>query len=167
MASVSELRADDIPQLQAFIVEAWQLAGPSMLGWTGATDENIREIASESFLRELVANPRLRVFVSRIDDDIVGFCATRRLDTETVELAGLVVRQNCLGKGVGSGLFEEAKKAAVASGFAAMIVKTESTNKRALLFYAGKGFVEQGQLVEKLDNAKVSLSVLKLELKEM
>ena len=101
----------------------------------------------------------MRVFVSRIDEGIVGFCATRRLDTETVELAGMIVRQHCLGKGVGSSLFEEAKKAAVASGFAAMIVKTESANKRALLFYAGKGFVEQGQVVEELNNAKVNLSV--------
>ena len=65
MASVSELAASDIPQPKSFVLEGWRLAGPSALGWTGADDENIKEIASESYLQAFVGNPNLRIFVSK------------------------------------------------------------------------------------------------------
>jgi len=64
-ASVSKLVADDIPRLGLFVLDAWRLAGPSALGWTGATDENIEEIASESFLQRFIGNPNLKAFISK------------------------------------------------------------------------------------------------------
>jgi len=134
MAIVSELSVSDIPQLKSFVLEAWRLAGSSALGWTGATDENITEIASESFLRGLIGNPNLKVFISKISEEVVGFCAIRKIDDQSLELAGIIVREDQTGKGIGNDLLEIAKKEAEESGFNTILVKTESTNKRAFVF---------------------------------
>ena len=60
-------------------VLSWRLAGPSAFGWTGATDESRGEISSEDFLKELVENHNVRVYVNRIGKDIVGFCVFRKM----------------------------------------------------------------------------------------
>jgi ribosomal protein S18 acetylase RimI-like enzyme len=166
MAPVSELVESDIRQLKSFVLEAWRLAGSSALGWTGATDGNIAEIASDSFLRGLVHNPHLKVFVSKIGENIVGFCAIREIDDTSLELAGIVVRQDQVGKGIGTDLFQRARSEAIDSGFTTMVVKTESNNERALAFYRSKGFVEQERVVEEVNGAKVNLTVLRLNLRE-
>jgi ribosomal protein S18 acetylase RimI-like enzyme len=164
MVPVSELRVVDIPYLRSFVLDAWRLAGSSALGWTGATDENIAEIASESFLKGLIGNSDLRVFIGKQGECIVGFCAIRKVDYQSVELAGIIVRQDLLGKGIGNDLFRRAREEAVELGFKVMVVKTESTNERALSFYESKGFVKQGQIVEELSGAKMNLTVLHLNL---
>lgn len=166
MALVSELHASDIPLLKSFVLEAWRLAGSSALGWTGATDENIAEIASDSFLRGLIGNPNLKVFISKIGEEVVGFCAIRKIDCQSLELAGIIVREDQTGKGIGNQLLENAKKEAAESGFTTMLVKTEPTNKRALSFYRSKGFTEQEQVLEKLNGTEVNLTVLKLNLRK-
>ena len=165
MASVSELVLDDIPRLGLFVLEAWRLAGPSALGWTGATDENIREIASENFLQRFIGNPNLKVFISKKGEEVVGFCAVRKIDDRKVELAGIIVRQDQQGHGIGTDLFEIARKEAVRSRFTTMIVKTESANDKALHFYRSKGFAEEERTVEEIDGAKVNLTVLGLNLR--
>lgn len=141
------------------------MVGPSALGWTGATDENIKEIASDSFLHELVNNPNVKVFVGKTGDKVIGFCALRKIDGQTIELAGIIVHQDQQGKGIGSNLFKSAKQKAVELGFTTMIVKTESTNQWALSFYKTKKFMEQKQIVEELNNTKTNLSILKLDLR--
>ncbi len=47
-----------------------------------------------------------------------------------------------------------------------MLVKTESTNEGALLFYKEKGFLEEGKTAEELNNENVELTVLKLFLRK-
>ena len=161
---VSLLHASDIPLLKSFVLEAWRLAGSSTLGWTGATDENITEIASENFLLGLIGNPNLKVFISKIGEEVVGFCAIRKIDCQLLELAGIIVREDQIGKGIGNDLLKMAMKEAVKSGFTTMLVKTESTNKRALSFYKSKGFVEQERVLEKLNGIEVNLTILKIYL---
>ncbi len=63
-------------------------------------------------------------------------------------------------------MFEVARKMAVESGFATMLVKTEATNERALRCYKEKGFREDGKIVEESNNEKVDLTVLKLSLRK-
>lgn len=167
MATVSELVVSDIPQVRSFILEAWRLAGPSALGWTGANDENINEIASETFLQGFIGNPHMKVFIGKLGENVVGFCALRKIDDRLIELAGVIVRQDQLGKGIGTDLFEVARKEAVAAGFTTMLVKTEPANDRALSFYRGKGFVDEEQAVEEISGTKVNLTVLKLNLHKM
>ncbi len=164
MALVSEFTENDIQQVKSFILEAWRSAGASALGWTGATDENIKEIASEGYLQRFVQNPNLKVFISRVGRDVVGFCAIRKMTAHSVELAGIIVRQDFVGKGIGSGLFEAAKTEAVKSGFNTMIVKTEPKNGRALSFYRGKGFSQEGQVTEKVSGVDTDLTLLRLNL---
>jgi ribosomal protein S18 acetylase RimI-like enzyme len=166
MALVSELHVSDIPLVKSFILRAWRLAGSSALGWAGATEENITEIASESFLQGLIGDPNLKVFISKIGEEVVGFCAIRKMDSKLLELAGIIVREDQTGKGIGNNLLEMAKKEAVKLGFTTMSVKTEAINKRALSFYIRKGFVEQEQVVEKLNGIEVNLAVLKLDLRK-
>jgi ribosomal protein S18 acetylase RimI-like enzyme len=166
MANVSELAVSDVPQLRSFVLEAWRLAGPSALGWTGANDENIQEIASESFLQGFIGNPNLKVFIGKTGEKVVGFCVVRKINNRSLEIAGIIVRQDQLGKGIGTDLFEIARKEAVKSGYTMMIVKTESNNNRALSFYRSKGFVEDEQVEEEISGTKVSLTVLKLNLLE-
>lgn len=166
MVIVSELAAGDIPQLRLFVLEAWRLAGPSALGWTGATDENIAEIASESSLQRFIGNVNLSVFIGKARETVVGFCALRKIDDCSVELAGIIVRQDQVGKGIGTGLFEMAKKEAVRSGFTTMLVKTESNNYKALRFYRSKGFAGEDEVVEEINRNKVNLTVLKLNLEK-
>jgi ribosomal protein S18 acetylase RimI-like enzyme len=161
---VSALHASDIPLLKSFVLEAWRLAGSTALGWTGATDENITEIASESFLLGLIGNPNLKVFISKIGEEVIGFCAIRKIDSQLLELAGIIVREDQTSKGIGNDLLKMAKKEAEKSGFTTMLVKTESTNKRALSFYRSKGFIEQEQVLEKLNGTEVNLTILKINL---
>jgi ribosomal protein S18 acetylase RimI-like enzyme len=165
MAPVSELVVSDIPQVRSFVLEAWRLAGPDALGWTGANDDNVQEIASESFLHGFIGKPDLRVFISKTRGKVVGFCAVRKINDRSVELAGIIVRQDQLGKGVGTELFERAREEAVKSGFTTMRVKTESTNDRARSFYRSKGFAEEEQIAEEIRGTKVNLAVLKLNLR--
>lgn len=40
---VRPARPNDVPKLSAFLIEAWKEAGPGALGFTGATEEAIRE----------------------------------------------------------------------------------------------------------------------------
>lgn len=140
------------------------MAGSSALGWTGATEENINEIASEAFLHGFVGNPNLTVFLSKEEKEVVGFCAVRKIDDSSVELAGIIVRQDMLGKGIGTMLFEAAKKEATTTGFAVMLVKTEANNERALSFYRSKGFVQQEQVLEEVSGTKVNLTILRLKI---
>ncbi len=164
MTSVPEFCENDISNLKSFILDAWRLAGPSGLGWTGATDENIGEIASDSFLKGLFEDPHVRLFICKKEQQMVGFCAIRRINAKSVELTGIIVRQNHLGKGIGSELFKFAKKVAVESGFATMLVKTESNNLKALHFYSQMGFVVKERVFEVMNDEKVSLTILRLKL---
>jgi len=112
MSQTEKLRSCNVSLLKAFILEAWQLAGPSALGWACATEKNIKEIASDSFLCKLVDDQNLRVFIARAGDKVIGFCALRRMDSQTSELAGIIVHQDHQGKGVGSSLFKVVKQEA-------------------------------------------------------
>lgn len=63
-------------------------------------------------------------------------------------------------------MFKKAKMVAVQAEFRMMLVKTESANKKALLFYDNKEFVKQKQVIEEMNNQKIGLIILKLGLKE-
>lgn len=161
---VTEFKRSDIPLLRSFFMEEWRLAGSSALGWTGATDENIAEVSSESFLLGLIGNLDLKVFICKIGKEVVGFCAIRTVERKSLELAGIIVREDQTGKGIGNSLIRIAKKEAVKSGFTTMLVKTEPINERALSFYRSVGFVEQERAIEKLNGIEVSLTVLRVSL---
>jgi len=161
---VAQATLDDVQALQAFFWEAWKIAGPSGLGWTGATEGVLKEITAKEALEATIIQPHSRLFVARKEGKIVGFCATRRFDDKTVELAGIMVLEMMLGRGIGGRLFEEARSAALRDGFRYMFVKTEANNERAILFYKKKGFVVVREKDEDIQGKEVRLVELTLTL---
>ena len=159
-----EPNPDQIRALGKFVRDAWKRAGPQALGWTGATEDTIHEISSEEYLMGLVSDSKLKFFVSEENGEITGFAANRVQDASTIELAGIIVRDDLLGKGIGSLLISKCIDSAEDAGFARIVVKTEASNGRAISFYLKKGFVRLGNVIETVDNSKVDLAMLRLTL---
>lgn len=146
------------------MLDAWEKAGPRALGWTGATEDTIHEISSAEYLKGLVSDPKLKFYVSEDNGEITGFASTKVQDGSTMELAGIIVRDDLLGKGIGSLLISKCIDSARDAGFASMVIKTEASNERAISFYMKRGFVRIGNVVEIVGNSKVELVMLRLVL---
>lgn len=154
----------DVEAIGAFIIEAWGQAGPGALGWTGATDGNIREIASREFLETLLERADARVFLALAGDRVVGFASTERVDEEVVELSGIIVLEELKGRGVGGSLLEAAAEVAGEDGYAEMTVRTEPYNERAIAFYTAKGFKPESTRVIIVEGREVEVVELSLGL---
>jgi ribosomal protein S18 acetylase RimI-like enzyme len=146
------------------VLDAWKRAGPQALGWAGATEDTIHEISSEEHLKGLVSDPKLKFYVSEENGEITGFAVNRVQDGSTMELAGIIVRDDLLGKGIGSLLISKCIDSARDAGFASLVVKTEASNERAISFYMKRGFVRIGNAVETVENSNVELAMLRLVL---
>lgn len=151
---------DDIQILSAFILEAWREAGPGALGFTGATDEVIHELASEPLLRAKLTDPALRILIAEEAGRVVGFASIKRVDSGAAELSGLIVLQSLVGKGVGTELLRIAEKFAATEGYDKVMVKTEVFNDKAIAFYRKLGFVETTEIEEDVEGTPVRLMVL-------
>ena len=162
---VRPARLNDARGLSAFLIEAWKEAGPGALGFAGATEEAIREIASEEFLRKRLAAPAVQIVVAEEGMRIIGFSSLRRTGRDEAELSGMVVLERATGKGVGTRLLRKSVEGARRRGLTSIRVKTETSNSRAIGFYKKAGFVESGKAVEKVGRARVELRVLVKRLK--
>jgi len=161
---VAEAVTDDAPALADFLLRAWRAAGPDGLGFAGATDEIIAEIATPASLAARIGRDGRRMFVARSRDRVVGFAATRSLDTEEVELSGIVVGPESTGRGVGTRLITLALTRARSDGYRRMIVRTEPSNGPAIGFYQGRGFRARGSAVERVGETDVPLVELVTDL---
>jgi ribosomal protein S18 acetylase RimI-like enzyme len=155
----------DVPRLSTFLREAWKEAGPDALGWTGATDSTIQEIASDAFLTALLTRPGTRILVAEDANDIIGLAVLRRLESTLNELAGIVLRESRTGKGVGGSLLEAILERSQADGVEEVVVHTETSNGRALEFYQRHGFVVEGHRQEEIGGTKVDLATLRRKLR--
>ncbi len=154
---VSEADVSDVPEVAEFFWSAWRAAGPGAPGWAGADETAIAELTAPGVLAERIGGPGRWMFLGWDDERVVGFSALRSLDEDSVELAGIVVMGDRLGRGVGSLLLDAAVEAAAASGFRRVLVRTEVTNERALAFYRRHGFGDDRPVVEDVDGARVEL----------
>ena len=159
--TVREATASDVPSLEEFILAAWKESGPTAWGWTGATEESIRELASEGYLRRLLSNPNVKIILAKDGGHITGFAANRTVDATTVELAGIIVSERLTGMGIGTALMKASIERASKAGFEEMTVKTETFNSRAIGFYGAKGFHRVGLEGEVVGGKTVELVVLK------
>ena len=151
----------DVGKLGSFLQEAWKEAGSGALGFTGATEDTIREIASEEFLRKRLTDPDVALYIAEEEGGrVVGFAATRRVNETTLELSGLIVLQTQAGRGIGTRLAEKAASDARLAGYRRLIVKTETGNQPALKFYKKLGLSETGTEEESVEGTKVSVVVL-------
>ncbi|MFQ5517557.1 MAG: hypothetical protein ACE5E8_08270, partial [Acidimicrobiia bacterium] len=86
LLQVNRATPGDVDKVAAFLGEAWEAAGPDAPGFAGATDEIIAELARpEAILQRIKSHTMLLAWWG---DRVVGFAADRRVDAETVELAG-------------------------------------------------------------------------------
>ncbi len=161
---VREAEQKDVDGLIEFLHKAWREAGPGALGWTGATDETMRHIASRGFLSNLLSRDDARVFIAVNEGEAVGFSTNRRIGDELVELSGIIVLESMTGVGIGGRLLEHSIEAARDDKYTKMAVKTESFNERAINFYLRNGFRRMATVEEEVEGSKVELVELVLTL---
>ena len=150
----------DVEKLRAFFLQAWSETGPGSLGFAGATDQTINQIASEEFLKERLANPNVNIYKVEDRERVLGVAATRKIDENTVELSGIIVLESATEKGIGTQLFAKVIYSAREVGFHKIIVKTEIVNKRAIAFYKKMGLAEVGKATENVEGTNVDVVVL-------
>jgi ribosomal protein S18 acetylase RimI-like enzyme len=150
----------DVQKLIAFFLQAWKEAGPRALGFTGATEETINEIASEQFLKERLSSRDVNMFIVEDKGRILGFAATRKIDEDAIELSGIIVLESATRKGIGTDLFEKVVSSARHDGFCKIVVETEVLNQRAISFYKKRGLSEVGKSRENVEGTSVDLVVL-------
>ena len=158
--TIRRATANDNRDLGLFFEEAWKGAGPNALGFTGATEESIREIASEGFLGRILSTPSRPIFVAEEGKRIVGFSSLREVDRFVIELSGIVVLEEYSGRGVGSSLFGKSSEFSLKAGYRKIMVKTEVFNERAIVFYKKLGFLETERTTEVVNGQQVSLLTL-------
>jgi len=154
-------RKTDAKALGVFLIRAWREAGPGALGFTGATEDTIREISSAYFLVQRIGNPKIRMMVAIVAGDIVGFASIRAESPKTAELSGIVVLQSASGSGIGTRLIQRTLRLAAGLGFKTMTVRTEVFNERAIGFYKRNGFTESARATEKVGRMTVPVQVLR------
>jgi ribosomal protein S18 acetylase RimI-like enzyme len=155
IAEVREATPTDADALAVFLMEAWREAGPDSPGFAGSTAEVMAEIATPAALRARIGTRGRRMFIATDGVAVVGFAATRSLDADTDELAGIIVARPAAGRGIGTELVGAATEAAVADGHARMVVRTERTNAAAIAFYRARGFSPVGDAVETVGSLEV------------
>lgn len=166
-SEVVEARPEDWQAVGRFFTEAWRLAGPGALGWIGASDQVVAEMTTKEALLEMLTRPNTRTLIARDRQRVVGLASIKKIDDRTAELSGVVVRQDHIGRGIGSKLLEKARSTAVADGFRTMTVSTEVNNERAIRFYTSKGFHIAEEKEQDVLGNKVKLLKLILVLKKI
>ncbi len=163
--SVTEATDAEVDAFATFFWEAWRQAGPDAPGFVGASDQVIADLTTAEAFAERIGGPERRMFLAWEDERVVGFAATKRVDADTVELAGVIVIQAMSGRGAGTSLVEAAVGAASAEGYRSMIVRTETVNDRAKAFYEARNFAVKGSDFEYVEGATVEVWELTRDLR--
>jgi len=162
---VRPARINDAIPLGAFFIKSWKEAGPRALGFTGATEEAIKEIASEDFLVKRLTSPNMKLVVAERGRQILGFASVRRTAEGVGELSGIVVLESETGRGLGTRLVKKAFDAAARLRLGRLVVKTEAFNTRAISFYEKNGFTRKAKVIDKVGRTKVPTQVLEKRLR--
>ena len=161
MIAIVEPSGADVPHLSSFLRKAWAEAGPGSLGWVGASDVAVEELASESFLTALLAREDTRVLAAVAAGEVIGLAVLRRTNATSMELAGLILLESRTGQGVGRALLSATLERARSEGATDVVVRTETANDRALRFYQRCGFVIESRGLEEVEGIRVSLATLR------
>ena len=164
MLVVRAARKGDAVPLGVFFLQSWKEAGPDALGFTGANQEAIKEIASKEFLTSRLSSPNTKIVIAERQGEILGFASVRGMGRGEAELSGVVVLEGESGHGIATRLVRKACDAAVRVGSTTLKVKTEVFNTRAIEFYKKNGFVEVKKTTEKVGRRRIPLMVLQREL---
>lgn len=156
--------AADVDSFAEFLNEVWAAAGADAPGFAGVTDDIMTELTAHDAMLARIEDPERDIILAKERDRVVGFAATRFMTDEAVELAGLIVSPSAEGRGVGKALVEQARRRAVSDGHSIMIVRTETSNERALGFYRRRGFTPVRTTVEDVDGKAVDVWELEARL---
>jgi ribosomal protein S18 acetylase RimI-like enzyme len=157
---IREASEADVPAISSFFLEMWRQSGPEAPGFAGATEEVIAEIAAPEAIRARIGGPSRRMFLAYLADSVVGFAATRTVGDQSIELAGVVVLDAMIGRGIGTPLVAAAVESARGHGFSLMTVSTETENERALRFYRARGFEVTGKSITTVEDTEVPVTDL-------
>ncbi len=157
-----EATESHIPAIAAFFREAWTMTGPDAPGWAGADDDVIEYLTRADTLRERIGGPQRRMFLAVADQRVVAFAATRWSGEGPAEVAGIVVLQEMVGRGIGTPLLQMAIERLRADGAASVFVRTEVDNERALGFYRARGFGDERTLTEVVEGTEVRVTELRM-----
>lgn len=157
-----EATTEDAADVADLLRRLWAAAGPNALGYSGATDTVMEDLAKREAIIERLGGPDRRIFLSGEEDGWLGFAATRRLDQTQCELAGILVTEEATGRGVGRALMAAVAASARRDGFEVLVVRTEVDNERAIAFYRSTGFMDVGRDVEDVDGTHVPVVELRL-----
>lgn len=155
--AVREATTPDALAFAEFFVTAWREAGPDAPGFEGATEEAIAELTTPDAFEARIGGPTRRMFLAWEADRVVGFASTGRISDEAVELSGIIVLRCVAGQGIGTALVEAAMATSSRDGYSEMVVKTETTNSRAQVFYQDRGFDVVGVETEYVDDIPVEV----------
>jgi ribosomal protein S18 acetylase RimI-like enzyme len=165
MIRLAEASSDDIEAVAGFFWSAWEMAGPDAPGWAGAAREVIEELTAPEVLAARIDGPQRRMFLAWDGDEVVGFAATRLTGADEAELAGIVVREDRTGEGIGGPLLKAACAAMEAGGIGRVTVETEADNERAIGFYRRYGFEIEGETVRDVEGTPIRLCALATRLR--
>lgn len=157
-------RINDAALLGAFFMQSWREVGPEALGFAGATEEAINEIASEDFLTRRLSSPNTKIVVAERSGQILGFASIRKTSQGVGELSGIVVLESETGRGLGTRLVRKALDVAAKLGLGRLVVKTEAFDARAIGFYEKNGFTRTAKVTEKVGRTEVPIQVLEKRL---
>jgi ribosomal protein S18 acetylase RimI-like enzyme len=153
--TIAEAGPSDADDISRFLWAAWHEAGAEALGWTGASEEVMKDLTRRDAILDRLGGPTRRMFIARTPDGIVGLAATRHGEGDEGELAGVIVLQGMVGRGIGTPLVELAVAALASDGCSRVVVTTEQANDRALRFYRSRGFEEVSRRAEEVEGAVV------------
>ena len=96
-------------------------------------------VSRETLMRELSPTPGCFSIAAVVDDRIVGLSSYCRTGAETAEL-GLLVSDECQGKGIGTGLTARIVRAANEDGISALEAMVDWNNMRMIRLVRNLGF---------------------------
>jgi ribosomal protein S18 acetylase RimI-like enzyme len=122
-------------------VASWQTAYRGIISDAELDSLSVPERAGQ--WRERLA-AGVEVVVALRDEQVVGFCALRRVAGEPVEIGALYLDPALLRRGIGSRLMEEMLTRLRAAHESEVTLWVLTGNARARAFYARHGFVATG-----------------------
>jgi putative acetyltransferase len=137
MPSTLEIRVDD-------------LSSPATLALIGLHHADMSALSPAESMHALAVDglrhPDITFFAARIDGDVAGIGALKRLDARRGELKSMRVDDRFRGAGVGRALLAHIVEAARAEGLTSLCLETGTTDEFAPAhrLYASAGFVVCG-----------------------
>lgn len=154
----------DAPGLAAFLHVAWEEAGPEGLGFAGATDEMVAELADLGSLTSILEDRDTGVWIARRAGTVVAFAAAEAPAGPAAELSGIVVHRMHRSRGLGGELADRAIAWAAGRGAGHVFVRTEPHNDTAIGFYESHGFARVGLAEERVGGELLTVLELRKEL---